>query len=458
MKGGTILVVDDEPSQRDILRAILEAEGYDVEDAGNGEDALRIWRTSPADVLLSDLKLPGMDGLTLLKEISASTHPPCVIIMTAYGTVDSAVQAMKAGAFDYLTKPLEKDEVILTLQRAFERIKLLKEKQYLQEQLEDRFSIENIIGTHGSIQECMKIVRKVAGSSSTVLILGESGTGKELFARAIHYASPRRAMPFYAVNCASIPETLMESEIFGYEKGAFTGAISRKIGLLEAADKGTLFLDEIGDLTAQVQATILRVLQEKEFMRVGGRENIRINVRIIAASNKDLKGEIAKRRFREDLFYRLNVVSFVLTPLRDRATDIPLLTSHFIKKYSLKHEKNVKDIQGKALNKLIGYRWPGNVRELEAAIERAILLTEKETISLEDLPQEIREQPYQIGKFDFDIPPEGFSFEEFERDLLLKAVRKSQGVISQAARLLGMSYRTLQYRLKKFGIIKTPSS
>lgn len=454
MKKGSVLVVDDETSQRDILKAILAGEGYDVEGAGSGGEALKIWRQSPTDIVLTDLKMPDMDGLTLLENFSRENSSPCVIIMTAFGTVDSAVRAMKAGAFDYLPKPLEKDEVVLTIQRAFERISLLREKEHLQEQLEDRFSIVNIIGTHGSILECLKIVRKVAGSTSTVLILGESGTGKELFARAIHYASPRRAMPFYAVNCASIPETLMESEIFGYEKGAFTGATSRKTGLLEAADKGTLFLDEVGDLTPQVQATILRVLQEKEFMRVGGRENIRVDVRIISASNKDLTGEIAKGTFREDLFYRLNVVSFILPPLRERATDIPLLVSHFIRKCSRKHGKDVRDIQGEALNKLMSYRWPGNVRQLESVIERAVLLTEKDTLSLDDLPPEVRDQPYQIGALDFDIPPEGFSFQAFERELLVKAMRKSDWVMSRAAALLGVSYRTLQYRLKKFGIKK----
>lgn len=454
MEHGSILVVDDEKSQRDILKTILEDEGYDVEVSSNTSNALDLIKKMDFDIVLTDLKMPGSDGLDLLQKIINKNNLSCVIIMTAHGTIDTAVEAMKKGAFDYLTKPLERDELLLCLKRAFEKIRLVRENILLHQQLVDKFKIDNMIGSHGKMQEVFKIIKKVANSNSTVLICGESGTGKELAARAVHYNSLRKDKTFSAVSCAAIPDTLLESELFGHEKGAFTGAYDKKIGLIESTNGGTLFLDEIGELNPNMQSKLLRVLQEKEIRRVGGVENIKIDVRILAATNKTLEDEIKKKRFREDLYYRLNVISFVLPPLRERITDIPELIDHFIKKHNTNSGKNIKGIANEALQVLMNYNWPGNVRQLESVIERAMLMCEGDEITLEDLHSEIKRPVYKIGNINFDIPPEGISFEAFERELLTKAMEKSNWKIVDAAKLLGMSYRTLQYRLNKFNIDK----
>lgn len=449
---GNILVVDDEKSQREILKAILEDDGYIVQTAGSGREALKLFKTAIPDLILTDLKMPDIDGISLLDSFTKNLPSSPVIIMTAYGTINSAVEAMKKGAFDYLTKPLERDELLITVARAFEKVNLEKENRILQQELQEKFRIEGIIGSHGSMQEIFKIIRKVSNSSSTVLIYGESGTGKELVARAIHYNSPRRNRPFMAINCASIPETLLDSELFGFEAGAFTGATGRKIGLFEATDGSTLFLDEIGDLSHDMQAKILRVLQEREIRRIGGRENIKVDVRIISATNKDLEKEMKKGRFREDLYYRLQVIAIKIPPLRDRYTDIPELVAHFIEKNNRLLNKDVKGITEEALRILMAYNWPGNVRQLESVIERAVLLTESEKILPEDLPVEVRNPMLPRGGFDFEIPDEGISLEELEKRLILKAMEKSNGVITKAAKLLGISFRTLQYRLEKFNL------
>ncbi|MBI1912502.1 MAG: sigma-54-dependent Fis family transcriptional regulator [Deltaproteobacteria bacterium] len=451
---GTILVVDDEKGQREILKAILESEGYNVGTASGGQEALEAIQKNNFELVVTDLKMPGMDGHELLKQILREKPSVSVVMITAHGTIDSAVEAIRQGAFDYLTKPLDREKLLIVSKKAVEKSRLMSENMQLKQQLEKQFRPEGIIGTDSKMREIFRIIKKVSGSSATVLIYGESGTGKELIAKALHYSSLRSANPFMAINCAAIPETLLETELFGYEKGAFTGAYARNTGLFEAADKGTIFLDEIGDMNLTLQSKLLRVLQEKEIRRVGGSSNIKVNVRIIAATNKDLDIVIKEGKFREDLFYRLNVVAFKIPPLRERRSDIPELAAYFMKKYNEALEKNVKGISDEAMNAFMNYNWPGNVRQLEAVIERAILLNEGDTIEMESLPMEIMTRPITLGKMDFELPEGGISFEDFEKEMLIKAMVKSNGVLGKAAHLLGMSYRTLQYRLNKFGIIK----
>jgi len=461
MPRGRVLVVDDEGSQRDILRTILSAEGYAVETAPGGLEAVRRCQEKAFDVVLTDLRMPGTDGLSLVERLTRDDPPTLVVLMTAYGSMDSAEQALKRGAFDYLTKPIEREELLLTVRRAFERIQLSQENRLLRQQLEKRFRVEGIVGSHFRVQEVFEKIQKVSGSNSTVLLIGESGTGKELVARAIHRHSPRRERPFVALSCAAIPETLIESELFGYEKGAFTGASFRHLGLFEAADKSTLFLDEISELNINLQAKVLRALQEREVRRVGGREDIKVDVRIIAASNKNLEDEIERGAFREDLFYRLNVVSIVIPPLRERSTDIPQLAGYFIKKHGERSGKPIRGVTNEAMRLLMSYHWPGNVRQLEAVLERAMLLCDGPEIEHYDLPIEVRffdlpAQPHPSStsgnRFGVEIPEGGISFEELERDLIAQAMEKSDWVITKAARLLGLSYRTLQYRLEKFQV------
>jgi DNA-binding NtrC family response regulator len=441
--------VDDEPLQRDILKEILDDEGYETYTASSGEEGLKIIKEIRPDVVLTDLRMEGMDGIEFIESIPREPFEIPVIVMTAYGTISSAVDAIKKGAFDYLTKPLDKDILLITLKRVVDKAELLKENLQLQKALFDRFKIEGIIGHSRKMVEAVEIMKKVSSSSVTVLILGESGTGKELAARAIHYNSPRKAKPFIAVNCAAIPDNLIESELFGYESGAFTGALSRKIGLIEAANGGTLFLDEVGDLPQMTQSKILRVLQDKEVRRLGGRDTNKVDVRIIAATNKDLEEELQKRGFREDLYYRLKVLTIELPPLRERKEDIFELTEFFIKKYNQEFGKRIKGIQENAMKALIEYHWPGNIRQLESVIERAVLMTESNKISLNDIKSELR---LPLGKdvLDFDLPDEGINIEELEKDLLKKAMQKANGVAAKAAKLLGMSYKTFWYRWEKY--------
>jgi DNA-binding NtrC family response regulator len=442
-----ILVVDDERHQRDIIKVILEGEGYDTSAAGNARQALDEARTGAFDVVLTDLKMPDKSGIELLTDLQKVQPGVCVVLMTAHGSIDSAVDAMRRGAFDYLTKPLERDDILLTVRRAVERTRLLRENRLLQEQLRDRFRVENIVGAHGSMQDVFRIVHKVAASNSTVLIYGESGTGKELVARALHQQSDRRERPFYAVNVAALPESILEAELFGHEKGAFTGAESRKIGLFEQASGSTLFLDEVGDLKRDLQVKLLRTLQEREIMRVGGNERIKVDVRIIAATNQDLEKAVREGRFREDLYYRLNVIPIVLPPLRERRTDIALLVDHFMRKYAGARKRSLSD---RALKALSDYDWPGNVRELESAVERALLLSEGDEIVPADLPAPVRAGfSAPRGPLALDIPDSGIDLEALERSLVQRALEKTDGNVSRAARLLGLSRRTLQYRLEK---------
>jgi len=450
-----VLVVDDEPLQREILKTILSEEGYETYVASSGEEALKVIRAYNPDVILTDLRMEGMDGIELLERVRSERYEPAIVLMTAFGTIDSAVEAMKEGAFDYLTKPLDKNKVLLTVKRAIERVELLRKNQELQEALYGRFRVEGIIGQSSVMKDVINVIKKVSGSPVTVLILGESGTGKELIARAIHYSSPRGTKPFTAINCAAIPESLLESELFGYEPGAFTGATSRKIGLFEATNGGTIFLDEVGDLPAVTQSKILRVLQEREVRRLGGREAIKVDVRIIAATNKDIENEMRAGRFREDLYYRLKVITIALPPLRERREDIVELTNHFVKRYNAEFGKRIKGVSDSAMKALLDYHWPGNIRQLESVIERAVLMCDSDTITLNDIKSELR-LPQQRGILDIDIPDDGINFEDLEKELLRKAMNKANNVAARAARLLGMSYKTFWYRWEKFGLDTSP--
>jgi two-component system response regulator PilR (NtrC family) len=451
---GSILVVDDEKGQREILTAILNREGYRIVDVPGGREALEKLAAEEFDLVLTDLKMQSMSGMELLENILAENPNQCIVIMTAHGTIDSAVDAMRKGAFDYLEKPLDREELLLTLERAFERIMLLRENRALHKRLEESQGIPSIIGDHPKIREVFRIVNRIAPTGSTVLIYGESGTGKELVARAIHDKSLRREMPFFAINCAAIPDTLMESELFGHEKGSFTGAGTREIGLFEAADKGTIFLDEIGEMSVAMQAKLLRAIQEKEIRRVGGKANISIDVRLISATNRDLEAEIRKGNFRDDLYYRLNVIRLNLPSLRERGSDIATLADFFVRKYSLATGIQLQGISKPALKILMNYSWPGNVRQLESVIERGILMAEGDYIQPEDLPAEVHEENPNSGLLPFELPPEGISIEELEREIIIKAMDRTGWVIAKAAPLLGMSYKTLQYRLEKFAIEK----
>lgn len=446
-----ILVVDDEPLQRGILKTILDSEGYETYTAASGKEALAIAKKIHPEIVLTDLKMEGMDGIELLEAIPKEPFKPSIIIITAHGTISSAVEAVRKGAFDYLTKPIDKDTLLLIIRRAVERASLLKENIHLQRELFDKFKIEGIIGKSAKMQKAIEVMKRIAPSTATVLIRGESGTGKELIAKAIHYNSPRRIKPFTAINCAAIPDNLFESELFGYEPGAFTGAVSRKEGLFQITNGGTLFLDEIGDLSLPMQSKLLRTLQDKEIRRIGGKETIKVDVRIITATNKDLEKELAMKNFRDDLYYRLKVVNIDLPPLRERTEDIPELAIFFINKYNKEFGKRIKNIEPAALKILSEYHWPGNIRQLETVIERAVLMNDRGTITARDIQDELL-TGRPVGQLNYDIPDEGIDFEKLEKELIQKAMTKTGGVATRAAKLLGMSYKTFIYRLEKFNI------
>ncbi len=451
---GSILIVDDEKGQRDILSLILKKESYDVVDVPGVREALEQLEKREFDLIMTDLKMQGQSGLDLLEKVLTDDPQQCIIMMTAHGSVDSAVEAMRKGAFDYLEKPLERDNLVLTLLRAFERICLLRENRVLQKRIESIATIPNMQGEHPKMKEVFRVVAKISHSNSTVLIVGESGTGKELIARAIHDGSPRRDMPFIAINCAAIPDTLIESELFGHEKGSFTGANAREIGIFEAANGGTVFLDEIGEMNVSMQAKLLRAIQEKEVRRVGGKINIGLDVRLVSATNKELEQEIKKGTFREDLFYRLNVIRVNLPPLRERGNDIKTLAEFFLEKYSKAAGISMDGISKQAFKLLMNYSWPGNVRQLESVIERSVLMAESNYIEPDDLPTELAAGCSLTGGVNFDLPPEGIDFEALEKGLIIKAMERAEWVIGKAATLLGMSYKTLQYRLDKFEIVR----
>jgi len=450
-----ILIVDDEESFRHMLSVILKKEKYEVETASNGEEALQKVISTPFDQILCDIRMPQMDGLEFLKEVQKAGVESTIIMMSAYGTIDTAIEAMKLGAYDYISKPFKTDEIILTLRKAEEREQLRRENQLLRREVLREYSFENIVSKNAKMKEIFEVIKKVAPYKSTILIMGESGTGKELVARALHYNSDRSKRPFVAVNCGAIPENLLESELFGHVKGAFTDAIRTKRGLFEEADGGTLFLDEIGELPPQLQVKLLRVLQEGEIRRVGESRPIKVDVRIISATVKDLAREVNEGRFRDDLFYRLNVLPIHIPPLRERREDIPLLIEHFIKKFTQSTNKKVVGIDSKALEVLMNYKWSGNVRELENTIERAVVLADGENIMLENLPPEIRE----FKEEEVSLPPvaeEEYSIKKasriLETNLIKKALKKTKGNHTHAARLLEISHRALLYKIKEYGI------
>jgi len=446
----TVVVIDDEVRQQFILKTILEDKGYEVHTASSAEEGLDLIKSLSPEVVITDFKMGGMTGVQLLDAVPEGSRP-AFIIMTAFGTIPSAVEAMKKGAFDYMTKPLDKDMILLTVQKAAERMQLLKENIRLQKALYEKFKIEGIIGESRGMKEALNIAQKVSPTSTSVLIYGESGTGKELLAKAIHFNSPRKTGPFVAINCAAIPENLIESELFGYEPGSFTGASKRMIGLIESANKGTLFLDEIGDMPLFTQIKLLRVLQDKEIRRLGGKDPIKVDVRIVSATHKDLEKEVQEGRFREDLYYRIKVAALKLPPLRERKEDIPSFLSFFIDRYNKEFGKRVKGASREAEKAILSYHWPGNIRQFAAVIEMAVLLSDTDTIQLSDIEHELR-LPSGKKFSDIDLPEEGIDFEELEKKLLKKAMSKADNVATKAAKLLGMSYKTFLYRLEKFSL------
>jgi len=453
MKKGRILIAEDEKPQRELLEGFLRKEGFKVDGVGSGREALQRLRESVYDIALIDYKMPELDGLQTLREIRRLSPELPVVMMTAYGTVETAVASMKEGALDYLTKPIDLDELLLIFEKVLERSRLIHENKLLKAQLKERYTFKHIIYQSPKMEEVMNLVARVAPSSSTVLIRGESGTGKELIANAIHYASPRAEKPFVKVSCSAIPETLLESELFGHEKGAFTGALQRRIGRFEEASEGTIFLDEIGELSPVLQVKLLRVLQEREFQRLGSNLTLKTEARVIAATHRNLEEAMKRGEFREDLYYRLNVISIFIPPLRERKEDIPPLIDYFLKKYSQLNQKKVTNLSQEARMLLLRYSYPGNVRELENMIERAVVLCRGEIITTQDLPFHLQDERSEkewesLGKA--KTLPE--SLEELEKDLILKALRDHQGVQTKAAESLGISERVLRYKIKKYGI------
>lgn len=451
-----ILIVDDEASQREILRIILENEGYKVECVENGERALELYTRSLPDVVLCDLKLPDMEGTRVMEQAAtASDHRHEFIIFTAHGSIESAVKAIQHGAFDYISKPVEREKLIIAVHRACERISLIRENMRLKKHLEHPASINGIIGKHPKMIKVLDFIRKVSPLNVTVLITGETGTGKGVIARAIHSCSSRKNEVFQAVNCASMPETLLESELFGHEKGAFTSAFARVQGLIENSDGGTLFLDEIGELPFGSQAKLLRFLEEKTIRRLGGKTEIPIDVRLIAATNKKLGEEIKKGQFREDLFYRFRGFIIELPPLRERSSDVYLLAGHFIEKYNLIFNRTIRGLSNDAVRLLMQYDWPGNVRQLDSVIEKAVLLAQTDIITLSELDIPFQQKPVSENAFNFELPSEGISLEEIERQVISKAMERSGGCMTKAADLLGTTYRTIEYRVNKYKIPKS---
>ncbi len=452
----TVLIVDDEKNYPLILSAVLQDVGYETFTANSGHDALEILNHSDVDVVLTDMKMPGMDGMELLEKIKESNVHLPVIMMTAYGTVEKAVEAMQKGAFNYILKPFDNERLIIFIKKAIEMYLVVKENIRLRDVVEKRFSFGNIIGKSKRMKELFHLIQKVAPSSATVLIEGESGTGKELVAKSIHFNSPRKDKPFIAVNCSALSENLLESELFGHERGAFTGAVASKKGRFELADSGTLFLDEIAELSQNLQVKLLRVLQERVFERVGGIRQIPVNIRIIAATNKDLNHQIKAGLFREDLYYRLNVIHITIPPLRERAEDIRLLVDYMIEKYSSARRpgQEVTGVDQEVDRLLYGYNWPGNVRELENVIERAMVLCSGNIIRVSDLPKDFKKSIGRSLHID-DIPASARLYETLdmvEKKMIERALSITQNVQSHAAELLGIGKSGLNQKIKKYRI------
>jgi two-component system, NtrC family, response regulator HydG len=444
--GVRVLVADDEAGSRTGVGTLLRQEGFDVTLAEDGYKALARMEELAPDVLLTDLQMPGIDGIELLRR-SRELYPELIVIlMTAFGGVESAVRAMREGAEDYLTKPLQIDELVIVLDRALERRSLRTETVELRARLRDRLRFDNMIGTSPAMQAVFKAIEQVAPSKASVLITGESGTGKELVAEAIHHNGPRSSAPFVKLHCAALAETILESELFGHEKGAFTGSVARREGRFKQADRGTLFLDEIGEISPSLQVKLLRFLQERTFERVGGNETLKVDVRVIAATNRDLSAEIASGRFREDLFYRLNVVNVEMPPLRARPSDLLPLAEHFLRKFARENGKAVTGFDDAALERITGYRWPGNVRELENVIERAVVLSNGTSIGAKDLPQGVG----TAHRGSVRIP--GSTLEEIERHAILSTLEAVGGRTAQAAQMLDISVRKIQYKLQEYGV------
>jgi two-component system response regulator PilR (NtrC family) len=452
-----ILVADDEQSMREFLEIMLKKEGYKVSLASNGEEVVKRIDNDLFDLVLLDIRMPKLDGIAALKRIKTVAPETIVIMITAYASADTAIKAMKEGAYDYITKPFKVEEIKLVIKNALEKINLQKENTLLKQVVKDRYHFGNIIGQSPKMVSLYDLLEKVSPTKTNILLTGESGTGKELVAKAIHYNSHRKEKPFVILNCGAIPEALIESELFGHMKGAFTDAIATKKGLFEVADEGTIFLDEISELPLLMQVKLLRVLQDKEFKRVGGTEDIRVDVRIISATNKGLEEAVKEKHFREDLFYRLNVIQIKLPPLRERKEDIPLLANHFLKKYSEELNKNIIRISPDTLQILLNYEYPGNVRELQNIIERAVALESSQDLTSQNLNSYLSEQPLlKKGPIDIEIPNEGIELEkmveDLERTLLLKALDKTKGIKKKAAELLHINFRSMRYRLEKYGL------
>ncbi len=467
----TILIVDDEPSVRESIKAVLTSDapsptdperspeqsngGHTILEADSGEQALAVTSEAKPDLILLDIIMPGMDGIQVLEKLRAADRVTPIVMLTATKTVRTAVDAMKLGATDYLTKPFDVDELKVIVARALERVSLEQEVRRLRDELARRYGLDQVIGKCKAMQEIFAKIDQLADAKTTVLITGESGTGKELVARALHFKSKRRDKPFVAINCAAIPETLIEAELFGHEKGAFTDAHVRRAGQFEVANQGTLFLDEIADISASIQAKLLRVLQEKEFTRLGGTQSIKVDVRLVTATNKELESAMRKGAFREDLYYRINVVPIHLPPLRERKEDIPLLLRSFISKKSAERGQEPKQIAPEVLSLLTHYPWPGNIREMENVVEQILTISEADRVTVDDLPLRLRsgtkgvqmKEQVTAGRQSFD-----FAVMEFERELIVDALKRANFVQTQAAQLLGISRRILKYKMDSLGI------
>lgn len=455
-KKATVLAVDDDPGHLATLKTVIKSWGYLVEGVDDGSRAVEKIQEGPFDLVLMDVRMAVMSGIEALKKIKQHNPAIPILIMTAYSSVESAVDALKAGAYDYLTKPLDFDALKITMERALEHTGLKEENKALKERLRSNFQLKNIVGKSEAMKDLIEMVAMIAPSEATVLIIGDSGTGKELIAKSIHYNSGRRDGPLVIVNCAALTETLLESELFGHEKGAFTGADRRREGRFMRADRGTIFLDEIGEMSPIMQAKLLRVIQEREIERVGSSKTIKVDVRIIAATNRDLQKDVSSGRFREDLFYRLNVVTLRVPSLRERLNDIPLLTQHFLKKYAAKNRKAVKAFTPLAMDMFLKYDWPGNVRELENAVERAVILLPGDYITEKELPLNITQSYPRDDLFrdNSTLVHEDLSLEEIEKSAILATLEATAGNKSETARKLGINRRTLYMKLKKFGVIQ----
>lgn len=450
MRQGKVLVVDDDSLMREFLDETLRRADYSVDLACTGDEALEKIKTKEYDVILSDIRMPKMSGMELLKAVRENSPQSKIMLMTAYGTIENAVEAMKLGAFDYVTKPFSADDIELKIKRAVEFKKLEWENRLLRSEVTGKYRFENIIGKSPQIRKVFEVVDSVADSRSSILITGESGTGKELVARAIHYNSPRKNQPFVPVNCAVLPENLMESELFGHEKGAFTGAIKQTRGKFELAHGGTLLLDEISEIPPSLQAKLLRVLQEREFERVGSAETIQVDVRIISTSNQNLPELIQKGKFREDLYFRLNVIPINIAPLRERKEDIIPLAEYFLDRYNKENDRDIKGISEKVFQMFMEYHWPGNVRELENYIERAVVISREKMLSPEDFPPELL---FKIDVSSRELKV-GQTIDDVEKTLILRTLQACAGNKTKAARTLGISVRTLRNKLKEYGLSK----